>query len=131
MEPEPAGKGELAIGVSTPELDASMKPEILFETSLATYRNFPDGSTTTDAGPLATPNGDPGVVARAPVAELTSYADTLLDALFVTYKKRPEGSMAIEDGSTPAAIDVPTWEMAPLTLSTAKVTTELVEGSVA
>src|SRR5260370_37837120 len=72
--------------------------ETLFEPLLAAYRNLPDGSTFSAAGPVPAGKGDPVTGVSAPVALLMLYAEISPEVLLATYKNLPEGSVAREDG---------------------------------
>lgn len=54
------------------------------------------------AGITPAGNGEPGVIASAPVPESIWYCQTLLEVAFVTYKKVPESSTSTQLGSVPA-----------------------------
>ena len=52
-------------------------PEMVPPNSLATYANFPEGSNAMDVGPKPVANGDPLIIARAPLARLIENTDTV------------------------------------------------------
>ena len=52
-------------------------PDIVPPNSLATYANFPEGSNAIDVGPEPVANGDPLIIARAPLAASIENTDTV------------------------------------------------------
>src|SRR6266446_6393018 len=94
--------GVTVVGVSAP-VASMLKAETLVEPTFATYANFPDGSTVTEAGPNPAGNGDPATTVNAPVVALMLKAETLLELSFATYANLPEGSTVTESGPVPAA----------------------------
>ena len=98
-----AGNGDPEMAVSTPLLMFRVQPETLLEPLLAAYRNLPDGSTFSAAGPVPAVKGDPVTGVSAPVPLLMLYAEISPEVLLATYKNSPEGSVATEDGPDLAA----------------------------
>ncbi len=54
------------MGVSAPEAESTVNPEKLPSSRLATYRNFPAGSSATQFGPRPTGVGELGIGVRPP-----------------------------------------------------------------
>src|SRR5205807_1927426 len=91
------GNGEPATGVSAPVEGSMRYAEIVRETLLDTYANWPDGSTATNVGYAPLPpetKGDPGTAVSDPLLELTLKAEMLSDPALATYKNWPEGEAA-------------------------------------
>ena len=81
----PPANGEPATGVSPPELESTVKPEIVPPAESTAYKNFPAGSTVTVGGLEPAANGEPDTLANAPVAASMPNAETLFPPKFATY----------------------------------------------
>src|SRR5260370_1226105 len=82
----PAGNGEPATAVSTPVVPSMVKAQACpgIASLLATYANWPVGSTVTQTGPIPAGNGEPATSVSAPVVPLMVYAETSEESEFAT-----------------------------------------------
>jgi hypothetical protein len=117
--PPTADKGDPLSTLRTPVTGVMLNAETVAASPFVTYRNCPEGSTSSAVGLVELPppvlTGEPTTV-KAPVEELIVKVETVPLPLLATYRKLPVGSIATPVGDVPTGCGVPTSVSAPARL---------------